>query len=130
MLLAATATDRRDRGRRYNRIGVFRVADDTNEPVFRQRARCPRSGPYLGKPSVSRVVANMARVDQSDQHIDVDKKGPDISSRSALTISGVTMKPGLRTGSSGTPFRSPEAAGSRSALRARSDTTLPTVCFL
>jgi hypothetical protein len=39
----------------------------------------------------------MARVDQRDQHIDVDKKSHDISSRSALTISAVTITPGVRT---------------------------------
>jgi hypothetical protein len=36
---------------------------------------------------------------QHDQHVDIDKKGHDTSSRSPLPISGVTITPGLRTGS-------------------------------
>ena len=72
---------------------------------------------------MGRVVPNMARVDQRDEYVDVNKKSHGVSSRSALTISGVTITLGLRTGSSGTPFRSPDGAGGRSALRANSDTT-------
>ena len=110
---AQVRDDWRDRGWRARRIGVFRVADDANHAILRKRACSPRSGPCLGKPSVCRVVPSMARVDQRDQHIDVDKKSHDISSRSALTISAVTITPGLRTGSSGTLFvrlTSPAAA--------------------
>jgi hypothetical protein len=107
-----------------SRVGVVRVTDNADDPILRERARRPRLGPCLAKPPVGRVVPNMGRVNQGNQHIDVDKKSHDNSSRNSLTISVVTITPGSRRG---TPFRSAAIAGGRSELRASSDTTLPTV---
>ncbi len=58
-------------------------------------------------------------IDQRDQNIHVEQKGHGSSSRSALTMSRVTIALGCRTGSSGTPFRSGASTGGRSDVRAQ-----------
>jgi hypothetical protein len=68
----------------------------------------PRS---FAKPLMSGIMPDMCRVDQGDQHIDVEKEGHGNSSRSALTISGVTMTPASPTGGRGTAFCSAPTAG-------------------
>jgi hypothetical protein len=44
---------------------------------------------------MSTVMPNMGWVNQGEQHIDIEEKSHGSSSRSALTISSVTMTPGL-----------------------------------
>ena len=68
-------------------------------------------------------MPNMGRIDQGDLNIDVEQKGHGSPSRSAFTFSGVTITFYLRTGSNGTPFRSADATGGRSELRASLETT-------
>ena len=72
-------------------------------------------------------MPSMGWVNQGEQHIDIEEKSHGSSSRSALTISSATMTPCLRTGKSGTPFRSAGATGGRNELRASSETILPIV---
>jgi hypothetical protein len=119
--------DRHGIGRRANRIRIFWVADDADDTIFGQRAGRPRRRPSGTKLSAGDVMPDFNRVNQGDQHIDVEKKGHASSSRSALMISDVTITSALRIGRRGTPFRSAEAAGGRNECRANSDTTLPTV---
>jgi hypothetical protein len=47
------------RRRRFNRVGVFGVADDADDTVLGKRAGRPSSGARRAKPTVRGVMADM-----------------------------------------------------------------------
>src|SRR5260221_10524788 len=79
---------------------------------------------------MGRFVSDMGRVDERDENIHIEQVGHGSSSRRLLTMSWVTITPGLRTDSSGTPLRSASSAGGRSERRGNSETNSPVVLFL
>jgi hypothetical protein len=91
--------------------------------------RLPRLFSEFGKPSVRAIMSNMCRVNQGDEHIDIEEKPIHGNSLpNCCTNSDVTRGvPGL-TGSRGIPFRVflPASDGHK-ARRARVEITSPTL---
>src|SRR5258707_10080701 len=79
---------------------------------------------------MGRFVSDMGRVDERDENIHIEQVGHGSSSRRLLTMSWVTITPGLRTDSSGTPLRSASSAGGRSERRGGSETPSPPLLFV
>jgi len=103
----AHANHKRRHGRgRPGRVGIVRVSHDAHHGILGRWTGCPRGVGQAREPSMRRLMKNMRRIDQADQHIDVEQPVRPGSSRSALTISGVTIAFGFRTGSNGMLLRS------------------------
>ncbi len=94
-------TEGRGAPARIGRIGQY-----TDERVLRERTRRPSLEAVASALGVSPLVMHVSRIEQRDQNVYVKKStrfwG---SSRSRLTISGVTNRAPFWSGSSGTPLR-------------------------
>ena len=105
------------------------MSDDPKNAILCQWAGCPGFFPEFGKPSVRAIMLNMCRVNQGDEHIDIEEKPIHGNSPpNCCTNSDVTRGvPGL-TGSRGIPFRVflPASDGHK-ARRARVEITSPTL---
>src|SRR5215469_6738327 len=82
--------DGRDDSRRSRRAGIFWMAGDPNDAVLGQRASRPGLPALFNEPAVRGVMPDMGRINEGDEHIDVEQEGQSNSSRSALTVSSVT----------------------------------------
>lgn len=95
-----------DNRRRAGGIWISRMADNTQNSIFRQWAGRPSSVSPGFKPGVRTVMLHVNGVDQGDQDVHIQQKpGHGNSSRSLCTNSDVTRWAPRRTLSSGTPFR-------------------------
>ena len=121
----------RDSCGRARRIWIAGMANDSQNAIFRQRARRPCSMTLFGKPRMSAVMLHVSRIDQRDQDVHVQQKpGQSSSSRRLCTSSDVTRGAPLRTFSSGTPFLVlAEDSTGNSARLASEEMTSPTVLF-
>src|SRR5262245_10466155 len=124
----AQLSDYRSHLRRGARsIGILRMADDADHAVLSERTGRPIPLAQRVEPGVGVVMADMGRIDQCDQQVDIKQERHRRSSRNALTTSRVTTACGSLIGNSAIPLREAAAAGRRRALRTRSDTTSPTL---
>ncbi len=57
------------------------MSDDPNDAILCQWAGCPSLLSEFGKPSVRAIMLNMRRVNQGDEHINIEEK-PDHSNSS------------------------------------------------
>lgn len=116
---------------RAGRIWISRMADNTQNAIFRQRAGRPRLVPSRRKPGVCTVVLHVSRIDQSDQNVHVQQKTDHgSSSRNRCTNSDVTRCAPGRTLSNGTPFRVFDfVSAGDSARLANEEITSPTDFF-
>ncbi len=57
-----------------NRGAVLRMAQDANQPVFREGAGRPSAGALIAKPIVRQLVMDMVGIEQRDKHVDVEQR--------------------------------------------------------
>ncbi len=94
-----------DSGGGARRARIFRIADDADDAVLRQRAGRLGVAALVLEPTMGGIMRDMRRVYQGDEDIDVEQERHGASSRRALTVSSVTTLRLLRRGRSGMPLR-------------------------
>lgn len=73
-------------------VWITGVSNNPKNTILRQWAGCPRLLAGCGEPLVRVLVLHMSRVDQSDQHIDIEQVSDQgSSSASCFTMSDVTL---------------------------------------
>jgi hypothetical protein len=114
---------------------VLRMAQNTNEPVFREGTGRPSVRALIRKPIVGKLVMDMVGIEKRDKHVDIEQRdstyGTHPSSLSSLTSRTVGRGAvDARRGSTGTPFRTFRPGARRAGanpFRASSDKTFPAV---
>lgn len=111
-------------------VRVTGMAGDSKRSVLSRGRGKPIAPAFIGEPPVRPLVVDVRRVDECDEHVDVEQVATHASSSCrALTSSSVACPASGRTGSKVMPLRwSPAAGGTARARRASENRAAPSVC--